>query len=140
MKEKLNCILLIDDDEPTNFIHNIIIQNVGCANEVLVFEDASEALQTLHEREGHRLPNPEVIFLDINMPGMNGWQFLEAYHSLPEHLQEGVIVVLLTTSQNPDDRRKSKEFAKISAFHTKPLTESFLKELLIKHFPERFKM
>lgn len=137
MKQKLNCILLIDDDEPTNFIHRIVLEEVGCSNEILVRDDAKEALETIKTRHLQDEPLPDLIFLDINMPGMNGWQFLEAYQQLPLFLQKGIIIVMLTTSQNPDDRRKTLTLNIVASFLTKPLTHDLVRSVLKEFFPEK---
>ena len=91
MSKKLNCIVLIDDDEPTNFLHQLIIERYECTEQVIVFQHAREALRYISElREGSYL-QPDLILLDINMPEMNGWEFMDAYAQLPAE-QRGHIV------------------------------------------------
>jgi len=79
MKNKLNCILLIDDDKATNFINKMIINPFNCLNNVLIKNDAELALEYLknHNNEGFIVPN--LIILDINMLRMNGCKFLSEY-------------------------------------------------------------
>lgn len=143
MKQKLNCILLIDDDEPTNFIGKMLIEESNCSEHVQVTQSGEAALNYLTKSkhpEGHPelFPCPDLIFLDINMPAMNGWEFLERYENLEPHHKGKIITVMLTTSLNPDDRVKAKKNSAISKFETKPLTLEKLDGILREYFPERF--
>jgi CheY-like chemotaxis protein len=141
MKEKLNCILLVDDDEPTNFLNRITVEELNCVKHVQVIPGAREALDYLHctaqpEPLNERCPRPEIIFLDINMPAMDGWEFLEKYEQMPEMHKNSVIVVMLTTSFNPEDELKARKIPSVKEFRNKPLTPAMLQDILKKYFPE----
>jgi CheY-like chemotaxis protein len=136
---KLNCVLVIDDDEPTNFFNQMIVEKSGCTNHVEAVQSAQEALEYLtksvHEHgEEERYPCPDLIFLDINMPAMNGWEFLEKYRQLHEKHQGKIVVVMLTTSLFPEDKVKAKDIPEIAGFENKPLTEEKLQRILKQHF------
>ena len=137
MKRKLSCVLLIDDDEPTNFLNKMIIEETGCVNEVKVTHSAREALDYLSGKqqtaEG-KLPTPELILLDINMPAMDGWEFLEKYHQLSPEQKAAIIVVMLTTSFNPEDESKARRISYISSYRNKPLTQEIVMGILREHF------
>lgn len=120
-------ILLIDDNEADNVFHEIVLREAGFTGEVQVFELATEALKVLSNSPD--APGTRLILLDINMPGMDGWQFAEAA-TLVLAGHSTVIVVMLTSSANDDDRRRAREIKIISGFLTKPLTEAFAHELL----------
>ena len=140
MKPKLNCILLIDDDEPTNFLNRMVIEELDCAERIETMQSAREALKYLTNTTSNgNYPRPDLVFLDINMPAMDGWEFLEKYHQLPEEQQAKIIVVMLTTSFNPEDEMKARQIAGISGFRNKPLTPEILKQILHQHFPDKFK-
>ena len=80
--------------------------------------------------------SPDVVFLDINMPVMDGWQFLEEYDKL-EDVQKGkVVVIMLTTSLNPADIAKTKKRFGNDSFKYKPLTLEMINEIMQKHFPQ----
>lgn len=136
--KKLNCILLIDDDEPTNFLNQFILEGMGCANNIRVAQNGIDALSYLEKTvtDYENYPLPELIFLDINMPAMNGWEFLERYAQLSSEKKADVVIVMLTTSLNPDDRAKAGNIKEVDGFESKPLSEEKVKELLIKYFPE----
>src|SRR5688572_18621027 len=111
MNRKLHCVLLIDDDEPTNFLNRMAIEDLDCVEHIKVIQNAREALDYLALANqpaplNANYPKPELIFLDINMPAMDGWEFLNYYEALPEENKSSVIVIMLTTSFNPEDELK----------------------------------
>ncbi|TGK30875.1 response regulator [Leptospira gomenensis] len=134
MIQKLNCILLIDDNQDDNFFHERVIRKGNYAEMVVSKQSAESALDYLKGRDLSRDPRPDLIFLDINMPGMNGWEFLEEYNHLPPEFQSRIIVVMLTTSDNLDDKEKAKRFGILSDFKTKPLTDAMLRDILEEYF------
>ena len=129
MTPKLKRVLLIDDDEATNFINKWMLKKADCADEVIAMDDASEALSYLKEKERSENHPPELIFLDINMPGMNGWEFLEEYRELPHH-KKAKALIMLTTSLNPDDYAKAKTFDEVNDYQNKPLSIEKIREIL----------
>lgn len=138
MKRKLNCVLLIDDDEPTNFLNQIIIESCGCAEQIKALQSGEEALEYLMNAcdAAQSSPCPDLIFLDINMPAMNGWEFLEKYRSLSREAKRKIMIVMLTTSLFPEDKQRAGDAPEISAFENKPLTEEKLKIILGKFFED----
>ena len=134
VKKKLNCILLIDDDSPTNFLHEMVIEEMDCAEQVVSVESGEMALAFLNTEVDGQHPHPDLIFLDINMPAMNGWEFLEAYKTLDVKRQGKVIIVMLTTSLNPEDRDNAQKINQITGFLNKPLTAEALEQILKEHF------
>lgn len=135
MKKKLNCILLIDDDEPTNFLNEMIIHEAGISNSVVSVQSAKQGLEILRGQGSVRSCNPDLIFLDINMPAMNGWEFIDHYRrTIPE--QANKVIVMLTASVNRDDELRASTINEIADYMNKPLSELILEKLLDKHFPE----
>jgi len=132
MKRKLKSILLIDDDEPTNFFSSLLIEDADCTENIQIAESGQRALRLLNS---DALPTPDLIFLDINMPAMDGWEFLEKYKQLPKEQQSKIVIIMLTTSLNPDDREKASKIKEISGFETKPLTPELIDSVLLKYFP-----
>ena len=77
---------------------------------------------------------PDLILLDINMPIVNGWEFMDKYQSLSAEQKAKIVVVMLTTSLNPDDRSRAESIKDIKDFVSKPLDETTLKDIIEKHF------
>lgn len=129
MTTKLKCIMLIDDNDDDNFYHERIIRKSNAAETVITERSADAALNRLRNQPD---TIPDLIFLDINMPGMNGWEFLQEYSKLDKHLQSRLVIVLLTTSENPDDKRKAENIN--IDFKTKPLTKEMLADITNTYF------
>lgn len=136
MKQKLDCILLIDDDESTNYLHRRLLNKMECTQLLEIAEDGTMALNYLSQTPQPN-PSPDLIFLDINMPVMNGWEFLQEYKILEKNQPVKPVMVMLTTSLNHDDEQKAKGMAEINEFRNKPLTRDMVAEILQKYFPER---
>ena len=123
---KLREILVVDDSDPDLLYARIVLQSAKVADHVLPFETAIDALAYLQRPEGHRA---DVILLDINMPEMNGFEFLEAYQQLHEAHQARAVVVMLTSSPDPDDRARALAFGCVKGYVVKPLDVASAKGL-----------
>ena len=126
--------MLVDDNPDDNFYHERMIKKSDAADIVVAKQTAMAALEYLKSKKDNSDTQPNLIFLDINMPGMNGWEFLEEYHKLDKQFKSQAIVVMLTTSDNPDDKMKAKLLNGVSDFKTKPLTKEMLEEIIDKYF------
>lgn len=136
MKKKLKNVLLIDDSESDNFYHERKIRKMGITDNIHICYSGQEALDFLKsELEGIH-PQPTLIFLDINMPGMNGWEFLQEYEKLEVAQQGEVVLTMLSNSIDERDRSRSNDFKAVQGFYSKPLSEDYLISILEKHFPD----
>lgn len=133
MRKKLNSILLIDDDPDDNYFHQIIINEMNIVNQIDIATNGIEAIAYLTQK--NCIP-PEIIFLDLNMPKMNGWEFLDQYKHLDIGKKAKVLILILTTSANPDDIKRAKEIQEVTGFETKPLTKELLTDILQQHFQD----
>lgn len=124
--KKLDKILLIDDSDADNFLHSRLIQKTGITNNIVIKKNGLEALDYLTSETNGAYPCPELIFLDINMPGMNGWEFLDAYKLLDKEKRAGIIICMLTTGYSEGDKERAKEFGLIDDYIGKPLTKDRL--------------
>lgn len=139
MKKKLKCILLVEDNEFTNIYNQKLLLNLNITENIYVMESGEEALDFINRKgkynsEKIKYPDPEIIFLDINMPGINGWEFIEEYKKLNNGNSSRAQIVMLTTSPNPDDEQKAKHINEIIAFKRKPLAQNVIIDILKEHF------
>ena len=134
MNNHFHCILLVDDDPDDNYIHQLVIADWGDCEAVRVAETGPEALAYLTNTSHPDYIRPDVILLDINMPGMNGFEFLTEYHQLSDDLKSNVVVVMLTTSLNPADQNRAEAFGEVTGYNNKPLTKDMLNSIMAEHF------
>ncbi|PIB34751.1 hypothetical protein BFP72_04680 [Reichenbachiella sp. 5M10] len=134
MAKKVNCIMLIDDNPDDNFFHKRVINKSECANQVIVFQSGQEALDYMKTHEQKNQVSPDLVFLDINMPGMTGWEFLEEYDKTTPSSSHHMVLIILTTSNNPDDINRTRSTTRASEHHTKPLTKEMLSDIIDKYF------
>lgn len=126
--------MLIDDDVANNYLNKRTIGNLDCTEHIEVAENGQIALELLEKGLKMRHCLPELIFLDINMPAMDGWEFLEEFRKRGPFSSFQVKIIMLTTSLNPADRSKAENIKEISGFINKPLRDSFVKQILNEHF------
>ncbi len=135
MSKLVNCVLLIDDDKATNFFNERVVTKHEGFQQVYTVQSGLAALEYLNAVENNAATKPDLIFLDINMPAMNGWEFLIEFSKLDQRLTEGIKVILLSTSSNPDDVRESAKNHSVDDFINKPLSLNLLDNVLRDHFP-----
>ena len=112
-------IFLVDDQRISNFVNKKLIEVADICNNVHDFVNPLEALECLEERQ------PDLIFLDLNMPQIDGWTFLDRMGKLKISSK----VVIVTSSTSSVDRKKAKTYPQIIDYYTKPLNKLMIKEL-----------
>ncbi|NKC01953.1 MAG: response regulator [Pseudomonadales bacterium] len=119
----ISSVMIVDDSEPDQFIAKNNVEKFDNSIEVLQAYDGQEALEILAE-----LPTqPDFIFLDINMPRMNGHEFLEEYETWEDNT---VVVVMLTSSDQEQDKEKSLAYTCVKKYFSKPLDQSLLVDVV----------
>src|SRR5688572_1923118 len=112
---KLSGILLVDDDETNNFLNERILKRLDLADDIRIFKNGKQAydylksLKQLQVTSNHTTP-PELIFLDINMPVMDGFEFLELFGQFDENFRKSIKIVILSTSSHDRDLENAKRF------------------------------
>ena len=120
-------ILLIDNNEVDNFIFEKFVAQSDVKVKIHAFVTAESAIEFL--REGLQNSQlPEMIFLDLNLPGMSGWDFLEEFRKL--RIRKEIVLFLLTASAYPKDEEESKKYPEVNGFLIKPLAREKLLELM----------
>ncbi|MDO7874921.1 response regulator [Hymenobacter sp. ASUV-10] len=128
--EKLPHILLVDDDDTTNFLNEHLLKKLNVTDQVRVAYDGKQALEMLSQ-----LPpfEPALLLLDVNMPVMDGIQFLETFARLPQAQQAATVIVMLTTSMDSSDLARINDLP-IAGMVSKPLNREKIDMLLKLHF------
>src|SRR5690349_15659681 len=122
-------VLLIDDDTITNFINETLIKNSGLANEIVIAQNGKQGLDILLERNNNRQRMPDVILLDINMPMLNGFEFLEKLREFELGSFKAIRIAVLSSSDNDQDKAKAESLG-IKYYFVKPATPDFIKQIL----------
>lgn len=125
MKHKTICI--IDDEDIIQYIVKTILHNISNDIDVLSYMNGEEALMALQKLPDTELP--DVILLDINMPVMSGWQFLEEFVKTRSDSSKKVPIYILTSSTAPNDKIRSKVYKEIMGYINKPIEADTLKQI-----------
>ena len=126
---KLGLVMLVDDNDTDNFISKRIIEITNFANEVIVKSSGKSALDYLEENNDNAESLPEIIFLDINMPIVDGFVFLYEFEKFNDTVKDKCKVIILSSSDNKRDIDKIVNNDYVIKFITKPLTETALEEI-----------
>ena len=123
-------VIVIDDDAVVLFLHKVLIKKSKLPSNVRDFINAEEAMHFLHHRTSD---NNLLIFLDINMPHLNGWDFLDQIEHLP--YREKIYVVMVTSSINETDRKRAEAYTRVIDYREKPLSKQACEDIYFKLLP-----
>lgn len=126
MTRPLKEVLLVDDSDADNYLHTRVLKQTGLVEHVRVARDGHEAMVYLQAAH----PLPDLVFLDINMPRMNGWELLDALSEFPEERRDFPVIVMLTTSIRPEDRARADASPLVADFVDKPLTVELVRQVV----------
>lgn len=129
--------MLIDDDKSDNFFHEREIKKADLSTSVIIKDSAIDALDYLKAMNEKNDLQPDLIFLDINMPKMNGWEFLIEFSQLDRLIQVNTMIMILTTSNNVTDRFRAKAWSFVSGYLTKPLTREIMTDIHKTYFLQK---
>lgn len=134
MGKKVISIVLIDDDLAINYLHKRLFIKLQFGESILPFYNSSDALKELKNLNPLLIDNSViVIFLDINMPGMDGWSFLEEFETIQSTLKCEVKIFILSSSINPDDMKKAKQNNFVTDYLIKPLNQNDVNSIIEKY-------
>jgi CheY-like chemotaxis protein len=121
MAQKLPLIGIIDDDKIYQFMLTRLIKNNILSENIITFPDGEKAIQYLIENKTITQNIPDIIFLDINMPIIDGWQFIEEYACIKTEIKKKVVIFMLSSSVNPIDIERANKINEISDYIVKPI-------------------
>ncbi len=126
----MNLVALVDDDSIFQFTAARLIQSAKLAGQILQFENGGSAIDYLraHATDANKLP--DHLFLDINMPFFDGWMFLEDFAELKSKLAKRINIYMVSSSIDPRDMNRAKEFQEVSEFVVKPVSIETFSRLL----------
>ncbi|MEN7547405.1 response regulator [Rapidithrix thailandica] len=116
--KKLGCILIVDDDDTSNFVTKLMLDKTDAAHIILMARNGKEAVNYLEENKNNF---PDLILLDINMPIMNGFDFLEYWEK--KGMTSNSKIVMFSTSIREEDKTKAEQFYDVISYIEKPLNE-----------------
>lgn len=119
-------VLLIEDDPITLLVCERIIKLTDFADEVITTNNGQEGLDYISESLENKSELPEIVFLDINMPVVNGWEFLDAFGEMIDRLPSVPNIYILSSTVDPEDEKKAVSYPYVKQFVSKPLTKDFL--------------
>ncbi|NJB84346.1 CheY-like chemotaxis protein [Lewinella marina] len=135
-EHELLSVLLVEDNPANVFLQKRIITKLGCAGEITVATTGLEAFEMVKDWRDAPDRLPDLIFLDINLPAMNGWEFMDHYNDLEIPAELRPVVLILTYSEYSKDRKRAKKTPGVMGFYNKPLTVPLLESILQRYFPE----
>jgi CheY-like chemotaxis protein len=123
-------ILLVEDDETTNFLHRRLLNRMAAADNIAQAGNGEEAINYLRTHAAGPGHTPLLILLDIKMPVMDGFEFLEAFEKLTNELNPDIRVIMLSSSVSPVDLARMKKFPSVSGYYSKPLSEEIVQKIM----------
>jgi CheY-like chemotaxis protein len=131
----MQMVYIIDDDKANNFLCRLVLEDCGITSEsVQSFYQVNDALNTLHHSIEISANFPDLILLDINLPGADGWDFLNTFKKFPEQSRQRTKIFMLSSSIFPEDVERSKSYPEVIEFLPKPLTSELVERILMEHF------
>lgn len=129
MSKLVDKTMLIDDSEIDLFIHRRFLELCNFSRELIAFKSAETAIESLRNLNGDDPPN--IIFLDLNMPVVDGFTFLNLFTSLPNKIKDQSRIVVLTSSNSVTDREQVYLYKNVIHMITKPMKQSDIEALRI---------
>src|SRR3954453_14410584 len=128
---KYDKVMVIDDSDSDLYVADHYLKKYFVAAHVIPVESATEGLDYLIQNANSIEQLPSIIFLDIRMPIMDGFEFLDKYEKLPSSVHEHCTVIMLSSSADPRDRERIKNNPFVKKFINKPLDKEKIQELLL---------
>lgn len=131
MTKNLDLIILLDDNDATNYIHKRYIKESERTKNCIAFQNGSTLLDYFNSEQAII---PDLLFVDINMPEMDVWEFLNEFEKIKNKRLSDIIIILLSTVLSPADEELAKNSSLISAIHIKPLSVEVINNIISSYF------
>ena len=128
----LKTLTIVDDDDIFVFLTTKIIEQTNLVDLIKVFGNGLDAINFLKENKNNVDALPDIILLDLSMPIMNGWQFLEEYNKLNPTIGKKITIYICSSSISPDDITRAKTISEVSDYIIKPITKDKLIDMIKK--------
>ncbi|HEY4652584.1 MAG TPA: response regulator [Pontibacter sp.] len=134
-KEALDLVMLVDDDDTTNYLNERLLKEMQIAKQIIVMKNGREAIDYLKAAATEdEVQSPDLIFLDIKMPVMDGFSFLDEYQRQGLDDANQVIILMLTSSASFYDLERLRNYKKVKKHYSKALTKHDVHEIMRSYF------
>lgn len=130
--KKINTLFLVDDDSVFQYLTRKLLLKTAMVKHIKIFNNGQEAIDFLKAVQGKKEEIPEIILLDLSMPVMDGWEFLEEYLMLQPRLEKRITIYIISSSINPRDIERAKKINAVTDFIIKPVTREKFSEIISK--------
>jgi CheY-like chemotaxis protein len=128
--KKINNFCIIDDDEIHKFTTSFLLKKTDLVNNIILFSNGLEAINFFKDEIGNIANIPEIVFLDVNMPVMDGWEFLEEYVLIESVMPKTVVIYMISSSVDERDFLRAKSISALTGFLVKPISSHSIAEVI----------
>lgn len=129
--KKIDTFCIIDDDDIYQFTTSLLLKKSDLVNKIIVFSNGLKAINFLKEEIGNKENIPDILFLDVNMPVMDGWEFLEEYLLIRHMLPKTVVIYMVSSSVDEKDVLKAKSISALSGYLVKPISSENIMDVIL---------
>lgn len=129
--KKINTFCIIDDDDIYQFTTSVLLKKTDLVNKIILFSNGLKAINFFKEELGNIENIPDILFLDVNMPVMDGWEFLEEYLLIKPMIPKTVIIYMVSSSVDEKDVLKAKSISTLSGYLVKPISSKNILEVIL---------
>ncbi|MBL7836315.1 MAG: response regulator [Bacteroidetes bacterium] len=126
----INNLYIVDDDDIFRFLTNKIIKESQLVDKVWMYSNGQEAIESLVKAIQSKQSLPDIILLDLTMPVMDGWEFLDEFNVIRSYLEAPITIYIVSSSISPKDVEKVNEYNSVKDYVIKPITKAKFMDLL----------
>lgn len=132
--KKINTFCIVDDDDIYQFTTSLFLKKTDLVNKIIVFSNGLKAINFLKEEMKNSENIPDILFLDVNMPVMDGWEFLEEYLLIKPMMPKTIVIYMVTSSVDEKDVLRAKNISALSGYLVKPISSENIVEVISGSF------